>query len=132
MRLWNWLYLQPGFLMPDQARGAEWNRGRYLVEGLGHCGACHTPKTWLGGDKRDQPFGGNRVGGVLSPRLDNAIGSGMNSWSVDDIAEYLRSGRNGKGQAGSTMSAIIANSTSRMNEGDIRAVAAYLKSLPPR
>jgi mono/diheme cytochrome c family protein len=132
MRLWNWLYLQPGFLMPDQAKGSEWNRGRYLVEGLGHCGACHTPKTWLGGDKRDQAFGGNRVDGVLSPRLDNAIGSGMKSWSVDDIEEYLRSGRNAKGQAGSTMSAIIANSTSRMNESDIRAMAVYLKSLPPR
>src|SRR3954454_8486899 len=85
MRLWNWLYLQPGFLMPDQAKGAEWNRGRYLVEGLGHCGACHTPKTWLGGDKREQAFGGSRVDTMFAPRLDAAARSGLKSWSAEDI-----------------------------------------------
>ncbi len=130
MRLWNWLYFQPGILMPDQARGAEWNRGRYLVEGLGHCGACHTPKNFLGADKADQALGGNRVDGMFAPRLDSAARSGLKSWSADDIAEYLQSGRNAKSNAGQVMSDVIIGSTSKMNDSDIKAIAIYLKSLP--
>ena len=100
MRVWNWLFFKPGIIMPDQARGTAWNRGRYLVEGLGHCGACHTPKNFLGADKRGQAFGGNRVDGMFAPRLDGAERSGLKSWSADDIAEYLQSGRNAKSHAG--------------------------------
>ena len=65
MRVWNYFYFRPGIMMPDQAKGTDWNRGRYLVEGLGHCGACHTPKNFFGADKRDQAFGGGRVDGML-------------------------------------------------------------------
>ena len=130
MRLWNWLYLQPGILIPDQSKGADWNRGRYLVEGLGHCGACHTPKNFLGADKSDQAFGGNRVDGMFAPRLDAAARSGLKSWSAEDIAEYLQSGRNVKSNAGQLMSEVVLNSTSKMSDGDVKAIAAYLKSLP--
>ena len=129
MRLWNRLYLEPSFLMPDQAKGAEWNRGRYLVEGLGHCGACHTPKNWLGADKADQAFGGNRVDGMFAPRLDAAARGGLKSWSADDIAEYLQSGRNAKSHAGPPMSDVVLNSTSKMSDSDVKAIAVYLKSL---
>jgi mono/diheme cytochrome c family protein len=130
MRLWNWLYFQAGILMPDQSKGAEWNRGRYLVEGLGHCGACHTPKNFLGADKKDQLLGGNRVDGMFAPRLDAAARSGLKSWSAADIAEYLQSGRNAKSHAGPLMSEVVLNSTSKMSDGDIKAIAVYLKSLP--
>jgi mono/diheme cytochrome c family protein len=130
MRVWNWLYLQPGILMPDQSKGTEWNRGRYLVEGLGHCGACHSPKNFLGADRRDEAFGGNRVGGMFAPRLDAAARSGLKSWSADDIAEYLQSGRNARSHAGQIMSEVVLNATSQMSDGDIRAIAVYLKSLP--
>src|SRR5689334_16661245 len=130
MRLWNRLYLEPGFLMPDQAKGAEWSRGRYLVEGLGHCGACHTPKNWLGADKADQAFGGNRVDGMFAPRLDAAARSGLKSWSAEDIAEYLQSGRNTRSHAGELMSEVVAGSTSKMSDRDVKAIAVYLKSLP--
>ena len=116
--------------MPDQARGTAWNRGRYLVEGLGHCGACHTPKNILGADKRGQAFAGNRVDGMFAPRLDGAERSGLKSWSADDIAEYLQSGRNAKSHAGQLMSEVVLNSTSKMSDDDIRAIAVYLKSLP--
>jgi mono/diheme cytochrome c family protein len=130
MRGWNWLFFKPGVMMPDQHRSAEWNRGRYLVEGPGHCGACHTPKNILGADKRDQKFGGGEIGGMFAPRLDGAARSGLKSWSVDDIAEYLQSGRNGRSHAGELMSEVVVNSTSRMSEEDVRAIAVYLKSLP--
>ena len=132
MRVWNWLYLEPGIIMPDQAKGAEWNRGRYLVEGLGHCGTCHTPKNFLGANKAGQALAGNRVGDVLAPRLDGGEGSGMKSWSVEETTEYLRSGHNAKSKAGPMMSAVVTNSTAKMSDSDVRAIAVYLKSLPSR
>jgi mono/diheme cytochrome c family protein len=130
MRGWNWLFFKPGIIMPDQQKSAEWNRGRYLVEGAGHCGACHTPKNMFGADKRDQTFGGGRVAGMFAPRLDGAERSGLKSWSVDDIVEYLQSGRNTKSHAGALMSEVVVNSTSKMSDADVRAIAVYLKDLP--
>jgi mono/diheme cytochrome c family protein len=130
MRGWNWLFFKPGLLMPDQQKSAEWNRGRYLVEGVAHCGACHTPKNIFGADKRGQAYGGGRVAGMFAPRLDGAERSGLKSWSVEDITEYLQSGRNGKSHAGELMSEVVVNSTSRMSDADVRAIAVYLKDLP--
>ena len=130
MRGWNWLFFKPGIVMPDQAKSAEWNRGRYLVEGPGHCGACHTPKNMFGADKRGEAFGGGLIQGMFAPRLDAAERSGLKSWSVDDIAEYLQSGRNGFSHAGELMSEVVVNSTSKMSDADVRAIAVYLKALP--
>ena len=130
MRGWNWLFFKPGILMPDQQKSTEWNRGRYLVEGASHCGACHTPKNIFGADKRGQAYGGGLVQGMFAPRLDAAMRSGLKSWSVEDIAEYLQSGRNGKSHAGELMSEVVVNSTSRMSDADVRAIAVYLKDLP--
>src|SRR5229473_2845299 len=72
MRVWNFMFFKPGILMPDQSKSAAWNRGRYLVEGAAHCGACHTPKNMLGADKRGQRYAGGQVGGMFAPRLDGA------------------------------------------------------------
>lgn len=130
MRAWDYLFFTPGILQPDQGKSAEWNRGRYLVEGLGHCGACHTPKNAFGADRRDQAFSGGMVQGMFAPRLDGAPRSGLKSWSVDDVVEYLQSGRNGHSHAGPLMSEVVVNSTSQMSDADVRAIAVYLKSLP--
>ena len=130
MRGWNWLFFKPGILMPDQQKSAEWNRGRYLVEGVAHCGACHTPKSIFGADKRGRALGGGRVAGMFAPRLDAAPRSGLKSWSVEDITEYLQSGRNARSHAGELMSEVVVNSTSVMSDADIRAIAIYLKDLP--
>ena len=130
MRGWNWLFLTPGFLMPDQMKSAEWNRGRYLVEGVAHCGACHTPKNIFGADKRGEKFAGGFVQGTLAPRLDAGEHGSLKSWTVEDITEYLQSGRNGKSRAGRLMSEVVTNSTSKMSDGDVRAMAVYLKDLP--
>ncbi len=110
MRVWNFMFFKPGILMPDQSKSAVWNRGRYLVEGAGHCGACHTPKNMLGADKRGLRLAGGQVDGMFAPRLDGAERSGLKSWSADDIAEYLP--------------------TSKMSDADVRAIAVYLKDLP--
>ena len=85
MRAWNALFFTPGIIQPDQSKGADWNRGRYLVEALGHCGACHTPKNAFGADKRDHAYAGSMVQGMFAPRLDGAERSGLKSWSAADI-----------------------------------------------
>jgi mono/diheme cytochrome c family protein len=129
MRIWNLLFFRPGIFEPDQQKSAQWNRGGYLVTGAAHCGACHTPKNMFGADKRGQLYGGGLVQGWFAPRLDGAERSGLKSWSVDDIVEYLQSGRNGKSHAAGLMAEAVVNSTSKMSDADVRAIAVYLKDL---
>ncbi len=130
MRLWNWLFFRPGIFQPDQTKSTEWNRGSYLVSSVAHCGACHTPKNILGGDRRGRDLAGGMVNGYFAPRLDAATRSGLKSWSVDDIIEYLQSGRNAKSHAGGPMAEVVVNSTSKISDADVRAIAVYLKDLP--
>jgi mono/diheme cytochrome c family protein len=129
MRLWNFAFFRPGIFEPDQNKSAEWNRGGYLVEGLGHCGACHTPKSFLGAERQHARFTGSRVDGWFAPRLDGAERGGLKSWSVEDIAEYLGTGRNAYSHAGGPMAQVVLNSTSRMSDTDVRAIAVYLKDI---
>jgi mono/diheme cytochrome c family protein len=130
MRAWDWLFFKPGIFEPDQQKSVEWNRGGYLVEGAAHCGACHTPKNLFGADRKGQPLGGGRVQGWFAPRLDGAERSGLKSWTVDDIVEYLQNGRNGRSNADGLMAEVVVNSTSQMSDADVRAIAVYLKDLP--
>jgi mono/diheme cytochrome c family protein len=131
MRAWNYFFFKPGLFEPDQSKSVAWNRGGYLVTGLGHCGACHTPKNVFGADKDELAFSGSQVGGWFAPRLDGAERGGLKSWSVEDIAEYLQSGRNARSHADGPMAEVAANSTSKMSDKDVRAMAVYLKGLPP-
>ena len=130
MRVWNFLFFRPGIFEPNQQKSTEWNRGGYLVTGAAHCGGCHTPKNIFGAEKRGRAFGGSPVQGWFAPRLDNAERSGLKSWSVDDIVEYLQSGRNGKSHADGLMAEVVVNATSKLRDADIRAIAVYLKDLP--
>jgi mono/diheme cytochrome c family protein len=90
MRAWNFAFFRPGIFEPDQNKSAEWNRGGYLVEGAAHCGACHTPKNFLGAEKRGQKYAGGHVEGWFAPRLDGADRSGLKSWSVDELPNICR------------------------------------------
>src|SRR5258707_4721086 len=130
MRAWNFLFFRPGVFEPNQQKTTEWNRGAYLVTGAAHCGACHTPKNLFGADRSGRAFGGGLVQGWFAPRLDGAERGGLKSWSVADIVEYLQSGRNARSHAGGLMAEVVANSTSKMSDADIRAIAVYLKDLP--
>ena len=130
MHGWNFLFFRPGTFAANPQKSDEWNRGAYLVEGAAHCGGCHTPKNIFGADKRGQLYGGGLVQGWFAPRLDSAERSGLKSWSVDDIVEYLQSGRNGRSHAGRLMAEVVVNSTSKMSDADVRAIAVYLKDLP--
>lgn len=134
LRGWQALYLQPGPLADDPARPADWNRGRYLVEALGHCGECHTPRGRLGGLDGDNRLAGSPAAadGRPAPNL-TPHESGLADWSEADIAEFLASGMTPDGDfAGGAMAEVIRNSTARLTDADRAAVAVYLKSLPPK
>ncbi len=127
---WNTLFFSPGEFHPDPAKSETWNRGAYLVEGPGHCGACHTPKNFLGADKTSRPLEGGVLTGWYSPDLTGDQRVGVGAWSVDDIATYLKTGHNRHAAATGPMAEVIADSTSKLRDDDLKAIAAYLKELP--
>ncbi|HEY0749446.1 MAG TPA: cytochrome c [Steroidobacteraceae bacterium] len=128
--MWNLLYLDSHDFQADPGQSDQWNRGAYLVNGLGHCGGCHTPKNTLGADKSKQEFHGGKIDNGIAPDLTANMRTGLGNWSIEDIAEYLASGRNARAAAGSGMADVITFSTSLMNDADRRAIAVYLKSQP--
>lgn len=130
MRGWNLLFFRPATFQPNPAQNDVWNRGAYLVNGPGHCGACHTPKNFLGADRSGKRFEGGAVDGWYAPRLDAAARSGLASWSLDDIKNYLKTGRSEKSYAAGPMADVVSGSTSKLADADIHAIATYLKSLP--
>ena len=127
---WNWLFFHPRPSQADPAQSTEWNRGADLVNGLGHCGACHTPKNVLGADKSGQDFRGGTLENWTAPNLTEAPNAGLGAWSVADITEYLATGRNARAGAGGEMGKVVSYSTSLMSDQDRSAIAVYLKSLP--
>jgi len=127
---WNSLLFTPGEFKSDNNKSAEWNRGAYLVEGLGHCGACHTPKDVFGAAKTSQSYQGSEIQNWFAPNLTGDKRTGLGSWSEQDIVAFLKTGRNDRTAAYGPMTAVINDSTSKMTDGDLEAIAVYLKSLP--
>jgi mono/diheme cytochrome c family protein len=148
---WNMMFLDEGRFAPDASHSAEWNRGAYLTQGLGHCGACHSPRNFLGGHAQgDALTGGDYLDEISDEVVDNGITpldesivrpwsapnltqapSGLGAWSLDAIAAYLKTGHSTRAGAFGPMSEVIGNSTSRLTDSDIHAIAVYLKSLAP-
>lgn len=127
MKGWNTLFFTPGTFKPDPARSVEFNRGAYLVDGLGHCGACHTPFNAFGASKSDKYLEGNQIDNWTAPNITNDARVGLGKWSVDDIVQYLRNGQNGFSLASGPMKDVVENSTSKMPASDLKAIAVYLK-----
>jgi mono/diheme cytochrome c family protein len=128
---WNGLYFRPGEFKPDPGKSAEWNRGAYLVKGAEHCGLCHTPKNVMGGDENSQAMQGSVLQSWYAPNLTGDRRVGIGDWSVDDVALYLKTGRNRYDIASGPMADAVTNSTSHLTDADLRAIAVYLKDLPP-
>lgn len=129
---WNWLFFKPETWQNRADKSAEWNRGGYLVEGLGHCGACHTPKNALGGDEDSRHLQGYALQGWFAPDITGDKHLGVGAWSVDDIVEYLKTGANRFTTASGPMAEEISDSTSHWTVADLRAAATYLLDQPGR
>ena len=107
-------------------------RGEHIVRGLGHCGACHTPKTLLGGDKTGHELEGGKLDNWFAPALTGDVRAGLGAWPAAAIAEYLKTGRNAHANASGPMGDVVAHSTSQMSGADVAAIATYLKSQTAR
>jgi mono/diheme cytochrome c family protein len=127
---WDRLFFRAGEFQPDASKSAEWNRGAYLSEGLEHCGLCHTPKNEAGGDEQSRALQGYALQGWFAADLTNDPRRGLGSWSADDIATYLKSGSNKFASATGLMAEVISDSTSKMSDADLHAIAEYLKDRP--
>jgi mono/diheme cytochrome c family protein len=138
MPLWNTLSFTQGALAPQADQSAEWNRGFYLVETLGHCGACHTPRNVVLAERRDLELTGGIIVSEVGPSKNrrwsapNLTGaqSGLAKWSLEDLEKYLRGGFSRRAGALGPMNEVIANSLRYLSESDIAAIAVYLKNLP--
>jgi mono/diheme cytochrome c family protein len=138
MRIWNSMFFKKGRFVADRAQTPEWNRGAYLVEGLGHCGACHSPRNYMMAEISEQAL----EGGVMADKVahdkvrpwsavnltpsKNALGS----WSLTDLTKYLHSGFSPRAGSFGPMNEVIVNSLKKLTAQDVRAMAVYLKSLP--
>jgi nicotinate dehydrogenase subunit B len=126
---WNLLFNRGTEAKPEPARSAEWNRGRYLVDGLGHCGACHSPRNALGAEKSGAAYlAGGEAEGWEAPALTVASLSPI-PWSEADFNTYLRSGHSARHGTASGPMAPVIEELKALPEADIRAMAVYLASL---
>ncbi len=128
--IWKLLFMDDRPFAPDNARSPQWNRGAYLVNALGHCAECHSPRNFLGGIVAAQRFAGgpDPEGKGWVPNITQ---KGLGDWSEKDIAYFLESGQTPDGDSvGGSMVAVIKN-ISQLNEADRAAIANYIKSLPP-
>jgi mono/diheme cytochrome c family protein len=130
MEGWNKLFFDPGTFKPNPQKPADWNRGAYLVEGLGHCGACHTPRNMFGAAHKDERYQGASLQDWYAPSLAGDLRSGLGSWSADELVQFLKTGRNDRTVAYGPMSEVITDSTSKLSDKDLKAIAAYLKDMP--
>lgn len=131
---WKWLYFEPGSYSIDAQQSTAWNRGAYLATAAAHCGECHTPRNRFGGFDHERYFAGTTDGpeGAVVSNITPDRKTGIGRWSVRDIAYYLEAGMTPDGDfAGDVMADVIDNGLSHLTKDDLRAIATYVKSLPP-
>lgn len=131
MMAWNALFLDQAPFKPDVSKSRAWNRGAEIVTGLGHCGACHSPKNFLFANKAGDSLQGNFVDGWFAPDINNTPHEGLGDWSAQEIVQFLKTGRSAHAWAAGSMRQVVEESTSEMTGADLNAIAIYLKSLPP-
>ena len=132
-RVWKWLFLDAERFAPVAGKDARWNRGAYLVDALGHCGECHSPRNRAGAVRREQHLAGNPEGpeGEPVPSIRSDGEDGIGEWSFNEIVTYLKSGEDPDFDfAGGAMVEVIEDNTSRLSDEDRNAIATYLKDLP--
>ena len=129
---WRALYFSPGSYQLDQSKPAAWNRGAYLVQGLGHCNACHTNRTALGASDVHAELAGGLIPMLnwYAPSLTSDEEAGVGKWDEQDIVDLLKTGVSAKGAVFGPMSEVVERSLQHLSGTDVKAIAGYLKSLP--
>ena len=136
LKLWNLVFLDKGVYRDKPGKDAAWNRGAYLVQGLGHCGACHTPRGVAFEEKAfDESGPAFLTGGVLdnwfASNLTGERNVGLGRWTDADLTAFLKTGANRHASAYGSMTDVINDSTQALSDADLAAMTTYLKSLPP-
>jgi len=131
---WRTLYFKEGEYVPDPKQSEQWNKGAYLVQGLGHCSMCHTAVNALGGSSESQAFEGGMIPNQnwYAPSLTSNSEAGLGDWSIKDISDLLQVGISHRGTVYGPMAEVVYNSLQYMSDADVEAMAVYLKSLPQR
>jgi len=133
LRAWNLLFVPGHPFTPDPAKDEAWNRGAYMVEALGHCGECHTPRNLIMALDNSRKFAGAEQVGWHAYNLTSDRTSGLGGWSDAQLAQYLSTGRaDGHGPASGPMAEAIENSLRYLTQNDIRAMVAYLRGVAPQ
>lgn len=130
LTIWRALYFKEGVYVTDSSKSTDWNRGAYLVQGLGHCNACHTTRNALGASQEDALKGG-RIMGVnwYAPSLSSRLEAGSSDWTLEEISELLTKGITHRAVASGPMATVIRQSLQYLSQEDAQAMAVYLKSL---
>jgi mono/diheme cytochrome c family protein len=130
LHLWQWAFFTPERFRPDPARDEAWNRGAYLVQGPGHCGECHTPRNVFGVLGRERAYAGGQLG---KDKVPDITARRLGGWSEGDLLTLLQLGMNPDGDfVSGEMAKVVQNGTAKLPPEDQQAIAAYLRSLPPR
>jgi mono/diheme cytochrome c family protein len=129
---WRTLYFKEGEFTPDPKQSAQWNRGAYLVEGLGHCAMCHTAINALGGSSESKAFEGGMIPNQnwYAPSLTSNREAGLGNWPIQDIVDLLQMGVSTRGTTYGPMAEVVYNSLQYVTDEDAAAMAVYLKALP--
>jgi mono/diheme cytochrome c family protein len=132
MGIWSWLFNENSRFEPNTAKSAEWNRGAYIAEALAHCGECHTPRNIAFALNNRKKFGGAVTAGWYAFDISSDPDSGIGKWRDDELFNYLSAGHAaGYGTASGPMGEAVDQSFSQMSQADIRALVAYVRSVPP-
>jgi mono/diheme cytochrome c family protein len=131
--VWRELFFRPGTFEPNPKHSAEWNRGAYIVQGPGHCGACHSPRDLLGATETSDTLAGGAVQQWLAPNISSNKLAGLGDRSVEAIVTFLHTGADRPlGVAFGPMAEVVHDSLRYATEADLRAIAVYLKEGPDR
>lgn len=128
---WKALFFTPGEFRPDRSKSSEINRGAYLVNALGHCGECHTPRNFAGGLDRSKFLAGGVLDGGVVPNITPHPETGIGKWSPGDIADLLKMGMTPDGDFVGGEMAEVSKEMAKLTDDDVKAIVAYLRTLPP-
>lgn len=132
LALWNWAFVDNQPFTPDPDKTEQLNRGAYLVQGLGHCGSCHTPRGMAFQEKAMSDAGSSGKHYLAGETVEEWRALSLrNLWTVQDTVQLLKTGQNRFATVSGNMAEVIHHSTQHFTEADLTAIASYLKSLPP-